>query len=59
MTSARIIKASDTANEYTRLEDIKADSTRVGLKIYGWANGRFYEVFPGGRTIEYTDLREE
>ena len=58
MTPARIIKASETAVDYDSPESIKSEAVRSGLKVYGWALGRFYESFPGGRTIEYTDLRE-
>lgn len=53
----RIEKAAETAIEYDSLLAIKSEARRCEHKIYGWSLGHFYEVYPRGRAIEYTDLQ--
>ena len=56
---SRVAQAADTACEYDSLADIRAEYRRCEHKIYGWSVGKFYEVYPGGRAIEYTDFRDD
>ena len=59
MTLLRLERAAEIACEYDSLEAIRAEARRQEYKVYGWSGGKFYEVYPGGRAIEYTDFRRE
>jgi len=57
--STRIERASETSCTYDSLEAVRAESRRQEQKIFGWAQNKFYEVWPGGRAIDWTGFAAE
>jgi hypothetical protein len=45
-----------TAAKYDSLWSIRETAWRSMLKTVGWAEGRLYEVYPGGRAIDWTRI---
>ena len=47
---------SKIAPTYASLFEMQEQSRRQQRKLYGWVGTRFYEVYPGFRTIDHTDF---
>jgi hypothetical protein len=56
MPLERIVEASERAGRYQSFPEFLTQVVISGYKQFGWVDHRFYELWPGGRCIEWTNL---
>ena len=52
--SGYLLQQSGYAPVFDSVSDIEHAAKTTGEASFGWVSGRFYQVYPGGRTIDYT-----
>ena len=50
----RFQREADDAGLYTSLSSLQESSRRIGERLYGWVEGHFIEMYPGGRAVDYS-----
>jgi hypothetical protein len=53
---SRIFEASKSAPTYPTFDEFLWHVREVWQKEFGWVNGSFYELWPGGRCIRWDKL---
>ena len=59
MLLQRIVEASERAGRYQSFPEFLTQVVISGYKQFGWVDHRFYELWPGGRCIEWTNQLPE
>lgn len=54
MSDHRLQFAADGAGRYGSFEEFLSQVVSAERKLYGWVGNEFYELFPGGRCIQWT-----
>lgn len=49
-----VTKAKHNARRYAELADLLLEAQIRGEKLYGWVGKRFFEAWPGGRSVDRT-----
>lgn len=56
MAKVRVVEASEVAPTYQSFDDFMRHVHGLQQKEFGWVDGQFYELWPGGRCIRWTKL---
>lgn len=54
MSSLRL-EASERAGRYASFSEFHTQVVTSGYDMYGWVGEKFYQLYPGGRCIDYTE----
>lgn len=54
MTLLRVIEASERAGRYQSFAEFQTQVALSGYKQFGWVDSNFYELWPGGRCVDWT-----
>lgn len=54
MSSLRL-EASERAGRYASFAEFHTQVVTSGYDMYGWVGEKFYQLYPGGRCIDYTE----
>jgi len=49
------LESSKRAGRFASLEELQSQCVSNGYSMYGWVDDRFYQIYPGGRCIDYTE----
>ena len=54
-----IIECAEKAEHYATFANFWLDVRFGDQMLYGWVGDRFYQCWPGGRNIDWTDALEQ